>query len=367
MFKKSLTVVVLLALVLSLIVISGPNGVRPAKAQAKTYKIALSVPGLSFPFFVIMAKQMQDEAKKLGNVTVDVLDGQNDTAKQTADLESVIASKYDGLVISPLTVDSMEPAVKEVSDAKIPVITVDRDVNNSATLTLAHVGADNVQGGREQGWEIMKLFPKGATLFNLTGTPGASPAIDRAKGLHEVLDPHPEYKIVAEQTGQFQRDAGNKVAEAMLSAQPNPPDVINAANDDMALGVIEALRGKGLNGKVAVIGFDAITESLQAIMKGDQTADVDQYPGAQSSTALDMLIAYLSKGTKPAQHDTYLPPVLIDKNNLPCAAFYGDLLAAIATQTPGATPQAVATVDPALCKPLTGPVGAATAAATASK
>lgn len=358
MLRKSLTTVALVAVIVSLV---ASGGLAPARAQGKTFKIALSVPGLSFPFFVIMAKQMQDEAKKLGDVTVDVLDGQNDVAKQTADLESVIASKYDGLVVSPLTVDSMQPAVKEVSDAKIPVITVDRDINDSAKLTLAHVGADNVQGGREQGWYIMKLFPKGATIFNLTGTPGASPAIDRAKGLHEVLDPHPEYKIAAEQTGQFQRDAGNKVAEAMLSAQSTPPDVINAANDDMALGVIEALRGKNLNGKVAVIGFDAITESLQAILKGDQTADIDQFPGAQSSTALDMLEAYLTKGTMPAQHDTYLPPVLIDKNNLPCAAFYGDLMAAMATQAAGATPAPVATVDPSLCKPLTGPAAAATA------
>ena len=201
----------------------------------------------------------------------------------------------------------------------------------------------------------MKLFPEGATIFNLTGTPGSSPAIDRAAGLHEVLDPHPEFKIVAEQTGQFQRDAGNKVAEAMLSAQADPPDVINAANDDMALGVIEALRGKNLNGKVAVIGFDAITESLQAIQNGDQTADVDQFPGAQSSGALDLMIAYLDKGTMPPQHDVFLPPVLIDKNNLPCAAFYGDLVAAMAIEVAGATPEAMATVDPTLCQPLTAP------------
>jgi ABC-type sugar transport system substrate-binding protein len=360
MFKKFLTVVVLVVLALSLVVTNSSFGSQPVKAQGKTYKIALSVPGLNFPFFVIMAKQFQDEAKKLGDVTVDVLDGRDDTAKQTADLESVIALKYDGLVVSPRDANAMQPAVKAVSDAKIPVITVDRKLND-ATVSMAHVGADNVQGGKEQGWYIMKLFPKGATIFNLTGTPGASPAIDRAKGLHDVLDPHPEYKIVAEQTGNFTRDGGNKVAEAMLAAQPNPPDVINAANDDMALGVIEALRGKSLNGKVTVIGFDAITESLQAIIKGDQTADIDQFPGAQSATALDMLEAFLTKGTKPAQHDTFLPPVLIDKNNLPCAAFFGDLMSAMATQAAasGATPMAMPTVDKSMCAPLAAPTAAA--------
>ena len=138
-------------------------------------------------------------------------------------------------------------------------------------------------------------------------------------------------------------------------------------NFSCGIGIFAIVYGK--RKKVSVIGFDAITESLQAIQKGDQTADVDQYPGAQSSTALDMLEAYLTKGTKPTQHDTYLPPVLIDKNNLPCAAFFGDLMKAMATQAAaGSTPMPVATVDPSMCKPLTGPAGAAaTMAATAAK
>lgn len=349
MFRRLITSSVLVAMVAALAI----TGSSPVRA-AKTYKVALSVPALSFPFFVIMAKQVQDHAKALGNVTVDVFDGGNDNAKQTADLESIIASKYDGLIVSPVTADGMAPAVKEVFDAKIPVVTVDRDVTNSAATTLAHVGADNVMGGREQGWYIMKLFPKGAKILNLLGTPGSSPAIDRAKGLHEVLDGNKDYQFVFEQTGQFQRDAGNKAAEAGLAV--GTPDVINAANDDMALGAIEALRAKNLVGKVKVIGFDAITESLQSIVKGEQTADIDQFPGAQSSGALDVILAFLDKGTKPEKHDIALAPVLIDNANLPCAAFFGELQKAMAAATQAANaPKMVATVDPKACAPLTAP------------
>ena len=55
----------------------------------------------------------------------------------------------------------------------------------------------------------MELFPDGATIVNLQGQPGASPAIDRNKGAHNVLDPVADkYKFVAEQTANFQRDEG---------------------------------------------------------------------------------------------------------------------------------------------------------------
>src|SRR4051794_29071106 len=118
MLKKSFTLVILVALIFGLV---ASTGLRSVKAQGKTYKIAISIPDLAFPFFVIMAKQMQDEAKKLGEATVDVLGGRNDPGKQTAVGDSGTAPKYDGFFESPTTADSMAPAVKEVVDAGIPV------------------------------------------------------------------------------------------------------------------------------------------------------------------------------------------------------------------------------------------------------
>ena len=44
-------------------------------------------------------------------------------------------------------------------------------------------------GGEEQGKAILELFPDGAKIIELLGTPGASPAIDRSTGLHNVIDP----------------------------------------------------------------------------------------------------------------------------------------------------------------------------------
>ena len=66
-------------------------------------------------------------------------------------------------------------------------MTIDRRVAKVPGI-LAHVGADNVKGGEAQGELVEKLFPNGATVMNLQGQSGSSPAIDRNKGLHNVLD-----------------------------------------------------------------------------------------------------------------------------------------------------------------------------------
>ena len=197
----------------------------PAFADDKP-TILVSVPGLTFPFFVHMMNAFKAEAAKQGLDTIES-DGQVSSPKQTADIEAALAKGVKGIVLSPNEVDAMAPALQEAVDAKVPVVTVDRRVP-SVTGILGHIGADNVKGGEAQGNLIVKMFPNGATIVNLQGQSGASPAIDRNKGLHNVLDKAgPNYKIVFEQTAGFDRAKGLSVTEAALAGMSAPPQVIN--------------------------------------------------------------------------------------------------------------------------------------------
>ena len=229
----------------------------PAFADDKP-AILVSVPGLSFPFFVHIMEAFKAEAVKQGYDPIES-DGQVSSPKQTADIEAAITKGVNGMS-QPNEVDAMAPALQEAVDAKVPVVTVDRRV---ATVTgiIGHVGADNVKGGEAQA-TVVKLFPNGATIINLQGQSGASPAIDRNKGLHNVLDKAgPKYKIVFEQTAGFDRDEGLSVTESALAGMSAPPQVIVAANDDMALGALEAVKARNLKG-IVIIGFDALPEAL---------------------------------------------------------------------------------------------------------
>lgn len=291
-------------------------------AAAQDLTIATSLPSFEFPFFVHMQKQLDAEAEALGQIELLRTDGQNSTPKQTADIEAAIVRGVDGIIISPLDSVAMAPALQQAVDAEIPVVTIDRSVQGVPGI-LAHVGADNVKGGEAQGRLIMELFPDGARIFNLQGQPGSSPAIDRNQGVHNVLDAFPDkYKFVFEQTAQFKRDLGTSVTEAGLAGLDEPPDVIVAANDDMALGALLATQAIGLD--IPIIGFDALPEALASVRDGGLAATVEQFPGGQSRGAMNVLVKFLREKTAPEKL-ILLEPITITKDNINDAERLGEL------------------------------------------
>jgi ABC-type sugar transport system substrate-binding protein len=161
----------------------------------------------------------------------------------------------------------------------------------------------------------MKAFPNGAKIFHLQGQPGAGPAIDRNKGLHNVLDKAKDkYQIVFEQTANFARAEGLSVTEAGLAGK-GKPDVIVCANDDMALGAMEAVKARNLSG-IAIYGFDALPEALKAIREGQMTATIEQFPGEQSREAMRIAVAFARENKKPEMQVKLITPIAITKDNL---------------------------------------------------
>jgi ABC-type sugar transport system substrate-binding protein len=155
--------------------------------EDKPLKIASSMPAMSFPFFVHMQSQIRAETEALGNIELLEMDGQNSVPKQTADVEAAVVQGVDALIISPLDVAAMAPAVQEAVDAGVVVVTIDRRVEGVDGI-LAHVGADNVRGGEIQAEWVVEHYPDGARVFHLLGQPGSGPAIDRAA---ECITPDP--------------------------------------------------------------------------------------------------------------------------------------------------------------------------------
>src|SRR5215217_1723678 len=82
----------------------------------------------------------------------------------------------------------------------------------------------------------------------------------------------------------------------------------------MALGAAEAVAGAGLD--IPIIGFDALPEALQAIQNDTLAATIDQWPGRQTSGAMEVLVNYLRDGTEPAEHTRLIEPGLITADNL---------------------------------------------------
>ncbi|MEA3138864.1 MAG: inositol transport system substrate-binding protein [Gammaproteobacteria bacterium] len=292
------------------------------KSAGNSVQLVASLHDMTEPFFVAVKRELDTEAAKLG-VLVSVEDGQSNSAKQTADIEAAIAAGAQGIILAPNDVNALAPAVEDVIKAGIPIVTLDRRVDNTS-VKVPHVGADNVAGGRIMGQWVIDSFANGARILLITGQLGSSPSIDRTRGIKETLGAAgPKYQIVAEQTGTWKREQGLIVTQNVLTSLGSQSlQAIVAESDDMALGALEALRSSGVSG-VKVIGFDAIPEALKLVRSGEMAATVEQSPKAQAQTALRQLAARVRQQTPIA--GASIVPVLITQSNINQAERMGEV------------------------------------------
>jgi len=280
---------------------------QAARAAGGPIKIGMTVPGLKFPFFVIMKNDAEKAAAKLG-ATIVFADAQNDSSKQAADVENFVAQGVQAILISPMTVDSLVPAIEAAVKAGIPVATVDRKANTDAVLV--HVGADNVQGGRAAAKFIIDKLGNKGSVIELEGTPGASAANDRKAGFDEVIKKS-NVKLLVSQTANFGRSEGQNVMESLIQKYPQF-DAVFGANDEMIIGAVEAMSAAGIKNKVT-IGFDATPDAFQYMKEGKLNATIDQFPGKQAGDALKYLVDYVKDKKKPAKQVVYINPAPVTK------------------------------------------------------
>ena len=136
---------------------------------------------------------------------------------------------------------------------------------------------------------------EGIKVAELQGTSGASAAIDRSEGFHKVADS--KLNVVASQTANFNRTEGMSVMENMLQADGDIKAVF-AANDEMALGAVEAMSGAGKN--VLVEGFDATADAIAAVKAGRMAATVAQQPELIGSTAVENAVNLINGVSIPS-------------------------------------------------------------------
>jgi inositol transport system substrate-binding protein len=284
--------------------------------------VVASLHNLSEPFFIAMRHEFESEAARL-DVDLSVVDGQSNSAKQTADVEAAIASGAQGIILAPTDVNALAPAVESVLKAGIPIVTVDRRVENTS-VTVPHVGADNLAGGRSMAQWVIENFSSGAHIVLISGQPGSSSAIDRTRGIEVAFrTAGPQYQIVAEQSANWQREPGLTVTQNILTSLGTQiPQVILCEDDDMALGALEALRTSGITG-VKVLGFNATPEALARVRDGEMAATVEQSPARQARAALQQLVARIRAHTPiPGASIT---PILITRANIGQAERIGEV------------------------------------------
>jgi ribose transport system substrate-binding protein len=192
--------------------------------------------------------------------------GDGDGAKNITDLQTAIQLGVDGVIYTP--VDNATGAKMEemLNAAKIPYIDFDRGSDKTAGqgMHISFVGPDSVQAGRDLAtYMIEKLSLK--KLIEIDGNMSSQPGMDRKQGLHEILDKHPEVKLLGGQAADWALDKGMNVAQDMLNAHPEA-DGIWCANDDMGLGALAAAQALGIN-NITIGAMDCSDAGIESILK----------------------------------------------------------------------------------------------------
>ncbi|MGW2958124.1 ABC transporter permease/substrate-binding protein [Streptomyces sp. NPDC001220] len=277
-------------------------------------KMGLSLSTLNNPFFVQIRSGAQAEAKKLG-VDLTVTDAQNDASQQANQLQNFTSSGLGAIIVNPVDSDAASNSVKAADKADIPVIAVDRGVNNARTDAL--VASDNVAGGELAAKTIGDKLGGHGKIVILQGQAGTSAARERAQGFANGLKAFPGIQVVAQQPADFDRTKGLDVMSNLLQAHPDVQGVI-AANDEMALGAIKALGSKA--GKsVSVVGFDGTPDGLTAVKNGTLYASVAQQPSQLGKIAVDNALKAIQD--KKVESTIKVPVKVVTKENV--AGFTG--------------------------------------------
>jgi ribose transport system substrate-binding protein len=271
----------------------------PAGAQSGAHKtIGVSIQNREAQFYQDMEAGMRSQAAKYGYSLI-VVDASRDNAKQQSQVEDFISKRVDAIVLTPYDSQAIGSAIAEANAANIPVFTADIASTSREGHVVAHVASDNVQGGFQAGKLICQAVGKSGTIA-IVDEPEVTSVQDRVKGFKEALAQLcPGVTIVADVDSGGTRAKASSDTGDILQAHRDLKGIFGI-NDDSALGALAAVRAAGLNGKIAIVGYDAAPEARTAIASGDMYGDAIQDPAKIGSTTIDVIHGYFTGKTPPA-------------------------------------------------------------------
>jgi simple sugar transport system substrate-binding protein len=215
--------------------------------------------------------------------TIDLVfaDAQQKQENQIKAIRNFIDMGVDVIAFPPVVETGWEAVLTECQEAGIPVILVDRGVDEScADLYATQISSDFIWEGAQAADMVGELLGGSGKVVELEGTVGASAANERKQGFDdELAAKYPDIEIVASQTGDFTRALGKEVMESFLKSYDDI-DAVFAHNDDMALGAIEAIKEAGLKPGVdiKVVGCDGVKGAFEAMVAGEMNGTVECNP-----------------------------------------------------------------------------------------
>lgn len=287
----------------------------PLAAQAQ--KIGVAMGAFDDTFLTILRTGISDSAKK-ANVTVQIEDGKNDVSTQLNQIQNMIAQKVDAIIVNPVDTDVAPKITKMVTDAKIPLVYVNRKPADFDKLPagVAFVASDEKVSGTVQTQHVCKLLKGKGNILVLTGELNTEAARTRTQDIEDVIKTKEcsGMKIVDKREGLWQRTKAQDITTNWLTSGLKF-DAIIANNDEMAMGAINALKAtKKWTPATIVAGIDATPDALASMKAGELKVTVFQNAMGQGQGSLDAAVKLIKK--QPVDRFVNVPFELVTPENL---------------------------------------------------
>jgi ribose transport system substrate-binding protein len=256
--------------------------------SGRTVTIIASVPPTDHGWLGAISKDAQAAADKFDDVDFELLQAA-DADSQAQQIEQAIAQKPDVLVVLPQDGAALTPVAQRAERAGIPVVNIDRlfTAPDAATATIL---GDNYQIGVLAANYIADELKCSGNVVEIQGLAGISVTTDRTKGFTDTIKkkcPGGGLRIVASQPGDFNPDKGLTVMENILQAESDI-DAVYTHDDDMAQGVVQAIRNAGRDDEMFLTGVGGSQDAMQQIKEGGLYRATFLYNPNMAATAVNM-------------------------------------------------------------------------------
>jgi len=279
------------------------------KGEALNFKVVYHNTGINFA--MVLKRGVEEAAKEFGVNAEFTGPVEPNVEAQVAMIENFIASEVDGLAISNVSAEALNPVIEKAINAGIPTVSFNSDAPGSKRL--AFFGQDLVQSGRTQAEILVEYMGTKGKVLIFSCDAAAAWSLDREKGVREVLAKYPDIQVLTTvNTGVEEYTAFAAIENALLAN----PDVTGIATLD---AVTTPLVGRyilrnNLVGKIKHVGHDLLPETLQNIKAGATNASLSQDPFKQGYLPVKALYEFIVKGVPLQSVDTGV--LRVDEKNV---------------------------------------------------
>lgn len=225
--------------------------------------------------------------------------GNNDPAQQVSQIENALVQQPEGILVTPLDAESLTPVLERAKDQGVGIVTVGSNIADES-VPDSFVSKDNEEVGRMKAEYVVEQLDGEGTVGIIHGIRGLTFSEDQAQGFEAVLGEEPDIQVVdGPFAGGFSADLGLETTENLLTRAQNL-DAIIYDNDDLALGGVEALKGRGVSpDEIIIVGSDGGDAALDAVARGDIDMTIANCGYQEGINAAEALNEFFETGEGP--------------------------------------------------------------------